>query len=86
MLCTTYVALCGQINVNAGKQKIYWNILLQAKIKVEDENDNSPSFDRHIYQGSIQENSLPGTELALGSVLQVSDPDINDVVKLQVSW
>ena len=50
-----------------------------------DENDNSPSFDRHIYQGSIQENSLPGTEIALGSPLKVTDPDVNDIIKLQVS-
>ena len=51
---------------------------------VEDENDNSPSFDRHIYQGSIQENSPPGTEVILGSVLKVQDPDINDIVRLRV--
>ena len=52
---------------------------------VEDENDNSPSFDRHIYQGSIRENSPPGTEVILGSVLKVQDPDIDDIVRLRVS-
>ena len=51
---------------------------------MEDENDNSPSFDRHIYQGSIRENSPPGTEVILGSVLKVQDPDINDIVRLRV--
>ena len=58
--------------------------IFQVKVKVEDENDNSPSFDRHIYQGSIQENSPPGTEVILGSVLKVQDPDINDIVRLRV--
>ena len=59
---------------------------LQVKVTVEDENDNSPSFDRHIYQGSIRENSPPGTEVILGSVLKVQDPDINDIVTLRVSY
>ena len=58
---------------------------MQVKVTVEDENDNSPSFDRHIYQGSIRENSPPGTEVILGSVLKVQDPDINDIVTLRVS-
>ena len=53
---------------------------------MEDENDNSPSFDRHIYQGSIRENSPPGTEVILGSVLKVQDPDINDIVRLRVRF
>ena len=60
-------------------------INFQVKVKVQDENDNSPSFDRHIYQGSILENSPPGTEVVLGSVLKVQDPDVNDIVRLRVS-
>ena len=63
---------------------LFFCISPQVKVKVMDENDNSPSFDRHIYQGSIQENSLPGTEIALGSPLKVTDPDVNDIIKLQV--
>lgn len=30
-------------------------------VKVLDENDNPPKFDRQIYEGHIRENSNPGT-------------------------
>ena len=39
--------------------------VLQVRVKVLDENDNSPSFDKHIYQGSIKEDAEPGTKVQL---------------------
>ena len=72
------VIAMGRRGVIRGKE------VLVVDVQVEDENDNSPSFDRHIYQGSMKENVASGTQVLLGSGLQVSDPDLNDVVKLQL--
>ena len=58
--------------------------VLQVRVKVEDENDNSPSFDKHIYQGSIKEDAEPGTNVQLDHVIKVFDPDEDDEARLQL--
>lgn len=44
-------------------------------ITVEDENDNPPVFDRQWYEGSIEENSPPGTEVKMEIPLRIHDAD-----------
>ena len=53
-------------------------------VTIEDENDNSPAFDRHFYQGSIEKGSGPGTEVRLTNLIKVTDPDLGDAVKMQL--
>ena len=42
------------------------------------ENDNSPTFEQHIYQGHIPENSKVGTKVMLAKKIVALDPDITD--------
>lgn len=35
--------------------------MYEIHVKVMDENDNAPKFDRQVYEGHIRENSNPGT-------------------------
>ena len=58
--------------------------VLQVRVKVLDENDNSPSFDKHIYQGSIKEDAEPGTKVQLDHNITVADPDEDDESRLQL--
>ncbi|XP_035703696.1 cadherin-89D isoform X2 [Folsomia candida] len=44
-------------------------------VNLEDENDNSPKFDRQVYEGFVRENSLPGTPLSMEIPVTVIDPD-----------
>lgn len=55
-------------------------------MKVEDDNDNSPVFEQHIYQGHIPENSRVGTEVLLAKRIAASDLDIldKDGVKIEI--
>ncbi len=53
------------------------------KVKVEDENDNSPAFDRHIYQGRVGARAEPGATVS-GALIRVSDPDLEDRVELKL--
>ena len=43
-----------------------------------DENDNSPVFEQHIYQGHIPENSVIGTKVMLARKIVALDPDVAD--------
>lgn len=53
---------------------------------VLDDNDNSPSFDRHIYQGSVRADARAGDWVDLGQhAVTVTDPDLNDRVLMKVS-
>ena len=45
---------------------------------MEDENDNSPTFEQHIYQGNVPENSPIGTEVLLAKKIIAQDPDLDD--------
>ena len=45
---------------------------------MKDENDNSPTFEQHIYQGHIPENSKVGTKVMLAKKIVALDPDITD--------
>ena len=58
--------------------------VLKVKVQVTDVNDNSPSFDKHIYQGSISESAQPGTSVILDNEIKVSDTDLNDESHLQL--
>jgi protocadherin Fat 4 len=58
--------------------------VLQVRVRVDDENDNSPSLDKHIYQGSIKEDAPPETPVDLDNPINVSDTDLNDEVRLQL--
>ena len=58
--------------------------VLKVKVEVTDVNDNSPSFDKHIYQGSISESAQPGTNVALDHDIKVTDPDMEDQERLQL--
>ncbi len=52
---------------------------------IEDDNDNSPSFDRHIYQGTLARSADPGTEVSLGeNLIHVTDADFQDKINLKV--
>ena len=51
---------------------------LQVKVIVLDENDNTPSFVQHIYQGHISENSDAGTKVTLAKDIEAFDPDLED--------
>ena len=53
---------------------------------MKDENDNSPVFEQHIYQGHIPENSKVGTKVMLARKVVALDPDISDQngVKLEL--
>ncbi len=46
-------------------------------ITVEDENDNPPVFDRQWYNGTIEENSLPNSEVKLEIPVKIQDADAN---------
>ena len=58
--------------------------VLKVKVEVTDVNDNSPSFDKHIYQGSISESAQPGTNVVLDHEIKVTDPDLEDQAHLQL--
>ena len=58
--------------------------VLQVRVKVTDINDNSPSFEKHIFQGSIKENAEPGTIVQLDHPIKVTDPDEEDNTRLQL--
>ena len=58
--------------------------VLQVRVQVTDENDNSPAFEKHIYQGTISEDAEPGTQVELDFPLKVLDPDLEDDARLQV--
>ena len=61
--------------------------MFQVIITVTDVNDNSPSFDRHIYQGSISRNARVGTKIGLGkNVIRVTDPDLGDKIEMKVRF
>ena len=45
---------------------------------MEDDNDNSPVFEQHIYQGHIPENSKVGTKVMLARKVVALDPDLSD--------
>ena len=51
-----------------------------------DENDNNPTFEQHIYQGHIPENSKVGTKVMLARKVVALDPDLSDQngVKLEL--
>lgn len=54
---------------------VYFIRYSQVNITVEDENDNPPVFDRQWYEGSIEENSPPGSEVKLETPLRIHDAD-----------
>jgi len=56
---------------------------MRVRVKVEDENDNSPSFGRRIYQGSVGRKAEKGDPVKLEK-LMASDPDLGDEVKLRL--
>ncbi len=60
----------------------------QVRVRVEDENDNSPSFNRHVYRGRVRvgasSGAASGSAAVEGAVVRVSDPDRDDRVDLQV--
>ena len=58
--------------------------VLQVRVKVQDDNDNSPAFEKHVYQGTIPEDATPGTKVDLDFPLKVIDPDLNDNARLQI--
>ena len=51
-----------------------------------DENDNNPTFEQHIYQGHIPENSKVRTKVMLARKVVALDPDLSDQngVKLEL--
>ena len=51
---------------------------------MEDENDNSPAFEQHIYQGNVPENSPVGTEVLLSKKIMAQDPDLEDADGLNI--
>lgn len=53
----------------------FFFFFFQVNITVEDENDNPPVFDRQWYEGSIEENSPPGTEVKMEIPLRIHDAD-----------
>lgn len=60
------------------KTKIFIIIFLfspQVNVTVEDENDNPPVFERQWYEGRVEENALPGTEVKLENPLKIQDAD-----------
>ena len=56
----------------------------QIRVNVLDENDNSPAFDRHIYQGSIYRSPKHGSFVNLGNLIKVNDPDLGDKIELKL--
>ena len=74
-----------EINIAMGRRGIIRSKeVLVVQVKIEDENDNSPSFDKHIYQGSINEDAEPGTTVLLDNTIKVYDPDQGDDSRLQL--
>ncbi len=62
--------------------------VVQVIVEVADENDNSPAFDRHIYQGSVRQSDLEAgraVQVDLGHRIRVSDPDLGDEIALKVN-
>lgn len=62
--------------------------VIEVVVEVTDENDNSPSFDRHIYQGSIKQTDLIAgrqEEVDLGHRIRVTDPDLRDEIAMKVN-
>jgi hypothetical protein len=51
---------------------------MSPQVLVTDENDNSPVFEQHIYQGHIPENSAAGTVVLLAKPILAVDPDSQD--------
>ena len=47
----------------------YLFFYFQVKVAVDDENDNSPVFDRHIYQGTIRRTATTGLSFMLDQKL-----------------
>ena len=47
-------------------------------------NDNSPSFEQHVYQGHVPENSRAGTQVQLAKPINASDPDTADSNQIKI--
>ncbi|TRY81168.1 hypothetical protein TCAL_09282 [Tigriopus californicus] len=73
-----------ELSIDLGRGILRSKDQFKIHIEVEDDNDNSPAFDRHIYQGSIEKSAAPGTPVNLGNVVKVTDPDLNDRIQLQL--
>ena len=61
--------------------------VIEIVVEVSDENDNSPAFDRHIYQGSVRRGDLNAgraVEVDLGHRVRVADPDLGDEIALNL--
>lgn len=52
--------------------------IYQVTIFVDDENDNSPSFEHSVYSGKIPENSKTGTEIELNYPIRANDLDVGE--------
>lgn len=50
--------------------------IFQVTVYVNDENDNTPKFERDIYEGKVKENCVSGTEIDLNYPIYASDADI----------
>lgn len=59
--------------------------IYQINVIVEDENDNSPKFERSNYVGIISENSPLGTEVLLNNLIIVNDADAGKNAEFQLS-
>lgn len=59
--------------------------IYQINVIVEDENDNSPKFERTNYFGIISENSALGTEVLLNNLIFVNDADAGKNAEFQLS-
>ena len=61
--------------------------VIEIAVEVSDENDNSPAFDRHIYQGSVRRGDLNAgraVRVDLGHRVRVTDPDLGDEIAMKL--
>lgn len=59
--------------------------IYQINVIVDDENDNSPHFERKNYVGIISENCELGTEVLLNNLIIVNDADVGKNADFQLS-
>ncbi|XP_065213230.1 cadherin-89D isoform X2 [Planococcus citri] len=64
-----------QLTIIAESGKRVIRSLFHVNITVEDENDNPPVFERQWYEGRVEENASPGTEVQLEVPLKITDAD-----------
>lgn len=59
--------------------------VMSVNVTVEDENDNSPAFDRRFYQGTVRADAAGGDEVDMGGgPVAVGDGDLDDRVEMQL--